>query len=541
MNKIIIIISLIIIFSIIFIIISNKFLGNYKILFNIFRTYKKNYYLLNIHQIEKENRSKFKHKLSLGKQLPFTGAAIFKDNNIEYIYVGGGFNQNDALLLYDKSKHDYNDYIHKTNLLDLDNKTEPTYGIVSIDLNKDGKEDLIIARNNGLFLYKNKGNLQFEKQVLLENDNKVSPFSITIGDYDKDQKADIYVSKFIKPKYLKNFQFNNDKHIAYNTMLHNISDDNEIKFEDTTKETNTKGTQNTFGSIFADINNDKQPDLIIANDTGTIEILENQNGKFYRIDNNISGYGFFMGIGISDIDNDEDFDLFFTNVGSEVKTDKYQHKLNNNQIPNNKHILLRNDGQMKFVDITKNKNLTKQGFGWGGVFMPVNYDIHDDLIFAQNYVILPKVIDLGYIGNYNMKTKKYDRIMKYLNPTYGNSNIKIDLDKDGRYDIVWINTNDNIISHLNESKKDYINIEIPNNIKYTNAIIKVYLNNGKILSKQFISGGEGFLTDHSSTISFGLGKKKLNKINKVTIETIYNNKLIIFNNPINNSTIKIKK
>ena len=518
-------------------------------------------YLIKTFDVEKHIHSKWKHKWYIpeGKNwkkqdgvLPFVGAAIFKDDSTKYLYVGGSKNQLDSLLLYNPKTKIFDNYINKTNIPELDKENkDATYGIVAIDLTKNGKNDLIIARQNGLFLYKNtgkkKGIIQFKKQVLLKDDERTLPFSIAVGDYNKDGKDDLYISKFIKPKYLSNFQFNNENAKAYNTMLKNMTEiknqklDSDIKFKDVTEETNTKGLHNSFGSIFADINNDKQPDLIIANDTNVIEILENKNGKFTRInDDKLSNYGMFMGIGISDIDNDQDFDIFFTNVSHNVPEFVYKPALTDNQIANSNHLLLRNDGKMQFTDIGKESNILGESFGWSGVFQNVNYDIYDDLLFAHNYVDLPIAKnDVGYIGLYNHKTKKYNRIMKYLNPLFGNSNIRYDFNGDSRDDIVWINTNESVIAYINNTSNNYINVELPQITKFNNAIIKVYLENGKILTKQFIMSGSGFLADHSSTLSFGLGRK--HKVKKIIIENIYDDKLIVIDKPKNNTTIKIKK
>ena len=521
----------------------------------IFRINPSKQYIIKTFDINNHIHSEWKHNWNIptggqwrkknGTSMPFVGASIFKDGGVEYLYVGGSKNQLDSLLLYNPKTKIFDNYINKTNIPELDkNNKHATYSIVSLDLNKDKWNDLIIARQNGLFLYKNQGKkngiIQFKKQILLKDNKKSFPMSITVGDYNKDGKDDLYISKFLKPKFLDNFQFNNEDAKAYNIMLKNISNKQNTIFKDTTKETQTKGVHNTFGSIFADIDGDKQPDLIISNDTNVVEILKNDNGVFKRInDDKLSNYGMWMGLDISDIDNDGDFDIFFTNVGSNVPEFIYQSSLIGNQKANSNHLLLKNDGNMKFSDIGKRRNISDESFGWGGVFQNINYDIYDDLLFANNYVDLPlSKNDIGYVGIYDLKTNKYKRLMKYLNPLFGNSNIRYDFNKDGRDDIVWINMNNKVLAYINNSSNDFINIEMPPITKYNNSIIKVYLNNGKILTKQFLVSGSGFLTDHSSILSFGLGKN--NKIKKITIDNIYDNNIITIKKPNNNSTIKIK-
>ena len=59
------------------------------------------------------------------------------------------------------------------------------------------------------------------------------------------------------------------------------------------------------------------PDLVLAHDTGKVQILRNINGKFENVEisDKITPYGFWMGIAVGDYNNDGNLDFFFTNVG----------------------------------------------------------------------------------------------------------------------------------------------------------------------------------------------------------------------------------
>ena len=239
------------------------------------------------------------------KNTPFAGSAVIYMNNKEYVFVGMGEGQDDLLLEFKNNK-----LINKIANTNISSK-EVTNAAASFDMNNNGKTDIIVARPSGVYIYINNGHMKFEKKKIYGPFQNSEPLSIAIGDYNKNQLPDIYISRFIKAEKLLAFQFNNPSHIVTNILLENKGN---LKFEDVTNKTGAAGYQNTFTSIFIDLGSG-QPDLLLANDTGKVELLKNNKGKFISekiSDNN----GFWMGIGVGDYNNDGFFDLFFTNVGN---------------------------------------------------------------------------------------------------------------------------------------------------------------------------------------------------------------------------------
>ena len=72
-----------------------------------------------------------------------------------------------------------------------------------IDIDNNGYSDLIVAREDGVMMYLNRGNGKFDIRRLLDKSTKTIPIALTVSDYNKDGNVDIYVSQSVNPNYLK--------------------------------------------------------------------------------------------------------------------------------------------------------------------------------------------------------------------------------------------------------------------------------------------------------------------------------------------------
>ena len=134
--------------------------------------------------------------------------------------------------------------------------------------------------------------------------------------------------------------FNVPEHAKANRLLRN---DGNLHFTDITTPV-TASKQNTFTSLFVDLDGDRYQDLVIAQNTGQVEILRNRrDGRFEPVPF-ASGYGFWMGVAAGDFDADGDQDLFFTNVGDSFPPFVVKGDRHDDQPYNGGWLLLRNDG-----------------------------------------------------------------------------------------------------------------------------------------------------------------------------------------------------
>ena len=323
----------------------------------------------------------YKHIYSKDEASPFTGGAAIDINNdgrME-IFASGGFGQDDVLLSLQGDT--MVDIIGEAGL----SSTRATYGATAIDFDDDGQTDLIIARDDGVWLYINNGGRFTGKKIDSSSGATQTALNVAIADYDRDGDIDLYLSNFISFDLWEAAVFNDPDHIRYNVLLRN---DGNLKFTDVTEESGTAGSQNTFLSAFTDLDSDGYQDLVISNNTGLIEIMHNEGDGTFTKNSFNSENGFWMGLGIGDYDNDGDQDLALSNASDSIPTFLVRGDLEDDEVFEPEWALLRNDGNRQFTNVAEEAGITGHGFGWGMVFEDLNLDGKLDLLAAQNYIKL---------------------------------------------------------------------------------------------------------------------------------------------------------
>jgi enediyne biosynthesis protein E4 len=448
----------------------------------------------------------FKHQFTPGSSSkPFLGGAIIDIDNDgrQEIFIGGGFNQDDILLQFEAGNEDgkFVDIISGTKL----SSKAATYGANSIDIDNDGDVDLVVARDDGVYVYTNDNAIFSSQKLELQLDSKHSPIGVATGDFDKDGDVDLYVNTFIKPEYFKSATFNDPSNSANDILLRN---DGGI-FVDVTGELIDPVHQNTFIASFVDLNGDSWQDLVVATNTDQVKIFKNQEGKFFMQDSP-TGFGFWMGLGIGDLDNDGDQDLVLSNSGNTIKSIFAKGDLRDDQILDTKWTVLLNDGDFTFK---KKTNLPNLGFGWGTVVDDFNLDGNLDVLMSQNYIKwlahkFKKLPGRFFMQDENGNFLASTEISGLSNPYYGQSPLIIDLNNDGYQDVLLLNINGPLRAFLNNGGSNhYLKVIMPDSAKSLGASLLLETS-GKTFTKQFFTS-EGYMTDQSPEIIFGLGNEEL--------------------------------
>ena len=435
---------------------------------------------------------------------PFTGASVIDidgDGTFE-IFIGGGEGQRDALLSYRDGR--LVNIEHGTGL----SKLSATYGSTAIDMDADGDTDLIVARENGVYLYLNDGGRFQERPIPITLPVDSVPFSVAVSDIDHDGDGDLYISVFVNAKKFRSATFNDPTHAKSNRMLSNNGD---LTFTDITESSGTASKQNTFLSVFVDLDSDGWQDLVVSQNTGAVEIFRNMKNRTFQPIPIKSDFGFWMGVAVGDVDKDGDQDLFFTNVGKSIPLFLTSGDLRNEQRHTHDWMLLRNDGNFHFVDVTNAYGLTGEGFAWGAVFEDLNLDGQLDLFVAQNYIKWPihkflKLSGRTYLQSNETGTPGLHHMsaLGLENRYFGQSPLIVDIDGDGRQDLIWINIDGPTRAFLNTSRTNYVTIAVPDTVASLGTRIRIETERGTSYTRAVI-GTVGMLTDQTPELSFGLG------------------------------------
>ncbi len=447
------------------------------------------------------------------KTLPFVaGAAIDVDGDgVNELFLGGGRGQPDGLFRFDAGK--FVAIANAGGIIKPDGVL--SHGSVVLDVNGDEKEDLIVAREDGLWLHTNNGGTFSSAKIDAPLDDGTTPLSVAVADLNSDGHFDMFVSGYIRNDLVEGQNiFNKEGYGGTSALLINRGDNT---FDNKTEEAGLTYKHNTFQAVFIDVDLDSDLDLVVAHDTGQVRTWQNDgSGKFTNLDNPTSKYySYPMGIAVADYDQNGLADFFFSNVGSTPPNILLRGDLRDDQINNWKWILFKNTGGFKFKDVANETKLADYEFSWGAVFSDLNLDGRDDLIVSENYIGLPlhKFEALRLPGRVLVQTPNGEFAAVgaeagVINRHYSVSPITSDFNGDGYPDIVHVNLSGRSKAFLSKAGDNgYLKVKLPATVGSIGAVVKVSLDDGGDVTKFYVSG-EGLCSDSSRTITVGLGAKK---------------------------------
>ncbi len=482
------------------------------------------------------------HKYNSETSLPIIGSAVIDvdGDGVEEIFLSGGEGQQDSLFKYIdgefkkvSSQYGVNRKITKA----------ASYGAAVIDYDKDGDDDMFLARDDGIYLFVNESGMLREQKTDIKIIEGEAPISIALGDINQDGLVDMFVSSYLQSKNISGLTIFNDHSYGANSILLLGKDDG--TFEDITTKSGMRNVHNTFQGTFVDADLDGDQDLIVAYDTGTVKTWKNnfkETGQleFLDIPNPTTDiFAYPMGIAVGDYNNDGLTDFAFSNIGdmgplsAVVRGD-----LNKDQVLNHKVIVFENQGDFKFKDSSEELKVADYEFGWGLVFEDFNNDSNEDLVIAQNYVsLLPhKLFRLPsrFLVQKNGQFQSVEAEANAVNREYPISPLFSDFNKDGQLDFIYANLSDNSVGFINKGNKNpYLGVELENTIETLGSIVTVVTDNGEY--KKTVSFSEGLASDSTHKLLFGL--PEASEVLSVNVEYM-NGKSFVIDQPEINTYIK---
>jgi len=401
-------------------------------------------------------------------------------------------------------------------------------GVSAGDYNNDGWPDLFLANRGHNVLYKNNGDGTFTDRT---KDAGLYDFEGfwsdgRWGDYDRDGNLDLYVTGYVKYQKMSGGDFKLSRanrlvpvmlspeafHAVPNLLFHNNGDgtftENSLKAE----VMNTGGR--SLSSSWCDYNNDRWPDLLIANDVGQNKLYINRkNGTFldvkspsYKMQSRGS-----MGIAVGDVDEDLDMDVYITNWFNE-KNDFFINQTNR----------ISGEQLYHFIDATDPYGVGKPSIkmiAWGTGFYDFDNDTQLDL-FITNGSTNPQEQDstkLVTMPNQFYWNKGFNKGFTDMTAACGNDLSKkivgrgaafADYDNDGDVDIFVVNHGGKGILFQNNggNKKNWLEVALEGTQSNRSAIgARLRLSIGDHTYIREIGAQSSYLSQNSLTEHFGLG------------------------------------
>jgi hypothetical protein len=289
-----------------------------------------------------------------------------------------------------------------------------------IDLDNDGKQDLVVAMVGHVVVCQNMGN-RFEIRTILPTDGDT--MSVSAADYNRDGKLDLYACVYDRRAALEE-RFDNQRDGTRGVMLSaNAIANNGIgggrnalfrnegawKFANVTAEVGmeadaTMNRRYSFAACWEDYDNDGWPDLYVSNDYGVNQLFHNARGRFEEVSKKAGAEddAFSMSASWADYDQDGWMDLYvgnmFSGAGNRIT---FQPKFQAGNDSRKKRIqrfargntLLRNV-QGQFTDVSEEAGVTMGRWAWGCNFADLNNDGLEDILVANGYITTEDASDL---------------------------------------------------------------------------------------------------------------------------------------------------
>lgn len=462
-------------------------------------------------------------------------------------------------------------------------------GVTVVDIDQNGWVDLYCSvsggesgknRANLLFLNRGldaNGTLRFEEQAAQYNLNDTThTIQSAFFDFDGDDDLDVFMMVNHPTGYLDS-EANRIKVIAeigdpeHTDRLYRndgADENGNTIFTDVSKEAGITLEGFGLGLAINDFNEDGRPDIYVANDyvTNDIIYINNGDGTFTdRVREYVNHTSFAsMGVDVADINNDGRQDFMVLDMLPE-KDDEvkmmypaadhigfnmrsrigYLNQYNRNTLQVNNGI--KDSIPRKFSEIGQFSKVFNTNWSWSVLMPDLDLDGWRDIFITNGF--LKDVNDLDFV-NYDgqgmfgkqkrddkaylesLKTQKGIHIPNYLfqnqgnlvfentsrkwgfdTPSYSNGAAYADFDNDGDLDLAINNINESAFIYKNNTissdtrKNNYLQIHLEGEEPNVGAIgAKISFESSQGVSSYVNYRTRGFMSSVSSIVNFGLGK-----------------------------------
>ena len=408
------------------------------------------------------------------------------------------------------------------------------YGCAVGDYNNDGRPDLYVTNNGKNRLYRNNGDGTFT-DVAESAGVTVGTWSTgaTFGDYDGDGRLDLFTDGYARID-LNNPPISRSKAVGYAMCLyrgievmcgprglpgehdHLFHNNGDGTFTDVSKKLGVDDPNGFYGLgvLFADVNNDGKPDLLVANDTSPNYLYMNKGDGTFEEDGYLRGYALNkdgreianMGIAAGDYENNGHLSIVNTDFADDY------------------NVLYQNDGTGNFTDVSWQAGIAQSSVpfvSFADGFLDYDNDGWKDLLIVNGHVY-PQVDQHPDWGDsyaqrpllyHNLRNGKFELV-----PAVEGTGLSVvivgrgaafgDIFNDGKIAVV-INVMDSVpvlLRNVNPDHHHWVELNLIGGPRSPRDAVgaTIYLTAGGIRQRGDVLSGGSYLSSNDMRVHFGL-------------------------------------
>ena len=370
-----------------------------------------------------------------------------------------------------------------------------------IDIDVDGFKDFISVQYEGVEVFRNDGTGNFLVHTdATRIDNRTATWSMAAADYDLDGDLDLFFTHWgtgITDGGTEYLWKNNGEGVFTDASFR-------VPIKVTMAADNLE-SEYSFTPTFADFDSDGFPDLLIAGDWESSQVLQNAVGGnvFFDFTTEVISDENGMGSAVADYDRDGDLDWFVSSI--------WDPNASSNGTGNR---LYRNmDGRGTFEDVTDEAGVREGDWGWGSCFADFDNDGHVDLFHTNGFQEpRPQFHDDPsrlFMSNGDGTFTERAAELGITHTGQGRGIICTDYNDDGKVDIFIANSGNSPTVFMNDHQNDnhYIAIDLVGigaNPEAIGARVTVTTASGSQIDE--VRLGTAYLSHGPATLHFGLGE-----------------------------------
>ena len=379
------------------------------------------------------------------------------------------------------------------------------------DYDGDGDDDLFVGsvEYSPLYAFENNGDGTFTDitaatglSALIRENN----VSLTFGDYDQDSDLDLFIGHWT-------FTIDELPPGSPQLLWRNNGDGTFTDVSDETQMSDAAlsfGVDYSFTPTFADIDEDRDLDMLLVSDNNTSQVIVNngdQGGGLYTF-SRVTDEGVItdeagMGSAVADFDNDGDLDWFVSSIEEQGNRDRSGNRY------------YRNDGNGVFVEETDIAGLRSGYWGWAACAADFNNDGHLDIFHVNGmreiagtseFVFDPSRL---FIANGDGSFFEYSVELGIDDVRQGRGVVCFDPDRDGDIDIFVANNGSlpSLFRNDGGNAFNWLNVELAGVAPNTAALgARIYLSSNGFTQMREVTNGNNYVSQNPAEQHFGLAQ-----------------------------------